>query len=72
MTDWQHYTGPLLIALGLCLGTGLATLTENEYTYASTIAVNSTYEVEMENMTSGEFVSFMDPESKATIKQTKY
>ena len=65
MTDWQHYTGPLLIALGLCLGTGLATLPENEYTYASTIAVNSTYEVQIENMTSGEFDRLMDNESKA-------
>lgn len=33
--------------------------------YASTIAVNSTYAVEVENMTSEEFDRLMDAESKA-------
>jgi hypothetical protein len=65
MTDWQHHTGPLLIALGLYLGIGLATYPENAYTYASTISVNSTYEVEVENMTSEEFDRLKDEESKA-------
>jgi hypothetical protein len=63
MTAWQQQTG-LLIAIGLCLGIGLATYPENAYTYASTIAVNSTYEVEVENMTSGQFDRLMDAESK--------
>ncbi|HZA42353.1 MAG TPA: hypothetical protein VE504_01125 [Nitrososphaeraceae archaeon] len=62
MTAWQQQTG-LLIAIGLCLGLGLATYSEN--TYASTIAVNSTYEVEVENMTSEQFDRLMDAESKA-------
>ena len=64
MTAWQQQTG-LLIAIGLCLGLGLATYSENTYTYASTIAVNSTYEVEVENMTSEQFDRLMDAESKA-------
>jgi hypothetical protein len=64
MTAWQQQTG-LLIAIGLCLGLGLATHPENTYTYASTIAVNSTYEVEVENMTSEQFDRLMDAESKA-------
>ena len=62
MTDWQHHTDPLLILVGLCLGIGLATYPENAYTYASTIAVNSIYEVEVENMTSEEFDRLMDDE----------
>ena len=65
MTDWQHHAGPLLVALGLCLGIGLATCPKNAYVHASTIAVNSTYEVEVENMTSEEFDRLMDAESKA-------
>ena len=65
MTDGQHHTDPLLIVLGLCLSIGLATSPENAYTYASTIAVNSTYAVEVENMTSEEFNRLMDAESKA-------
>ncbi|MGC2309344.1 MAG: hypothetical protein WA461_13145 [Nitrososphaeraceae archaeon] len=65
MTDWQHHTSPLLIVVGLCLGIGLATYPGNAYTYASTIAVNSTYAVEVENMTSEEFDRLMDAESKA-------
>jgi hypothetical protein len=66
MTSWQQQTGPyLLIAIGLCLGLGLATCPENIYTYASTIAINSTYEVEVENMTSEQFDKLMDAESKA-------
>ena len=65
MTDWQHHTGPLLIVLGLCLGIGLTTYPGNAYVYASTIAVNSTYAVEVENMTSEEFDRLMDAESKA-------
>ena len=55
MTDWQHHAGPLLVALGLCLGIGLATCPKNAYVHASTIAVNST----------GEFDRLMDAESKA-------
>jgi hypothetical protein len=60
MTVWQQQTGLLLIVIGLCLSVGLVT-----YTYASTIAVNSTYEIEVENMTSEEFDRLMDAESKA-------
>jgi hypothetical protein len=65
MTDWQHHTDPLLILVGLCLGIGLATYPENAYTYASTIAVNSTYAVEVENTTSEEFDRLMDAQSNA-------
>jgi surface antigen len=65
MTVWQQQTSPLLIAIVLCLGIWLATCIESTYTYASTIAVNSTYEVEVENMTSEQFDSLMDAESKA-------
>ena len=65
MTGWQQQTGPFLIAIGLCLGLGVATYPENTYTYASTIAVNSTYEVEVEYMTSEQFDRLMDAESKA-------
>ena len=68
MTAWQQQTGPFLIAIGLCLGLGLATYPENTSTYASTIAVNSTYEVEVENMTSEQFDRLMDAESKANDK----
>jgi hypothetical protein len=63
MTGWQQQTGPFLIAIGLCLGLGVATYPEN--IYASTIAVNSTYEVEVEYMTSEQFDRLMDAESKA-------
>ena len=38
---------------------------KNTYTYASTIAVNSTYEVEVENITSEQFDILMASESKA-------
>jgi hypothetical protein len=65
MTDWQHVAGPLSIVLGLCLGIGLATFPQNTYMYASTIAVNSTYSIEVENMTSEEFDVLRDAESKA-------
>jgi hypothetical protein len=65
MTDWQHHRDPLLIVLGLCLGIWLATYPENAYTYASNIAVNSTYAVEVENMTSEEFDRLMDAQSNA-------
>ena len=65
MTDWQHHTDPLLILVGLCLGIGLATYPENACTYASTIAVNSTYAVEVENTTSEEFDRLMDAQSNA-------
>jgi hypothetical protein len=65
MTAWQQQTGPFLIAIGLCLGLGLATYPENTYTYASTIAVNSTYEVEVENLTSEQFDILTAAESKA-------
>ena len=65
MTDWQHHTGPFLILVGLCLGIGLATYPENAYTYASTIAVNSTYTVEVENTISEEFDRLMDAQSNA-------
>ena len=65
MTAWQQQMGPFLIAIGLCLGLGLATYSENTYTYASTIAVNSTYEVEVENITSEQFDILMASESKA-------
>ncbi len=65
MANWQHHTSPLLIALDLCLGIGLAAYSENAYVFASTIAINSTYEVEVENMTSEEFDRLMDAESKA-------
>jgi|RhiMethySRZTD1v2_1073278.scaffolds.fasta_scaffold1530486_2 hypothetical protein len=71
MTDWQHRTGPLLIVVGLCLGVGLVTYPENAYTYASTIAVNSTYAVEVENMTSEEFDKLMDAESNANDQATQ-
>lgn len=64
MTAWQQQMG-LLITIGLCLGLGLATYSENTYTYASTIAVNSTYEVGVENITSEQFDRLMDAESKA-------
>ena len=64
MNAWQQQTG-LLIAIGLCLSIVLAAYPENTYTYASTIAVNSTYEVEVENMTSEQFDRLMDSESKA-------
>jgi hypothetical protein len=40
------------------------TYPESTYTYTSTIAVNSTYEIEVENMTSEEFDRLMDAESK--------
>ena len=46
-------------------GFGLATYSENSYTYASTIAINATYEVEVENMTSEQFDRLMNAESKA-------
>ena len=62
MTDWEHH---ILILVGLCLGIGLATYPENAYTYASTIAVNSTYTVEVENTTSEEFDRLMDAQSNA-------
>jgi hypothetical protein len=65
MTARQQQMGPFLIAIGLCLGLGLATYSENTYTYASTIAVNSTYEVEVENITSEQFDILMASESKA-------
>jgi hypothetical protein len=65
MTAWQQQTGLLLIVISLCLGIGLAKYPENAYTYASTIAINSTYEVEVENMTSEVFDRLMDAESKA-------
>lgn len=65
MTAPQQQMGPFLIAIGLCLGLGLATYSENTYTYASTIAVNSTYEVEVENITSEQFDILMASESKA-------
>jgi hypothetical protein len=55
----------ILLAIGLCLGLGLATYPENTYTYASIIAVNSTYEVEVENMTLEQFDRLRDAESKA-------
>ena len=58
----KQQTG-LLIAIGLCLGLGLAT--QQEKVYASTIAVNSTYEVEVENVTSEEFDRLMNAESTA-------
>ena len=64
MTDWQQQH-PFLILVGLCLGIGLATYPENAYTYASTIAVNSTYTVEVENTTSEEFDRLMDAQSNA-------
>lgn len=67
---WQLQTG-LLIAIGLCLGIGQATTQpESMYTYASTVAVNSTYEVEVENITSEEFDSLMDAESEANEQAT--
>jgi surface antigen len=65
MTDWQHYRDSLLIVLGLCLGIGLAIYPENAFTYASNIAVNSTYAVEVENMTSEEIDRLMDAQSNA-------
>jgi hypothetical protein len=65
MIAWQQQTGPFLIAIGLCLGFELATYSENSYTYASTIAINSTYEIEVENMTSEQFDRLMNAESKA-------
>ena len=65
MTARQQQMGPFLIAIGLCLGVGLVTYPENAYTYASTIAVNSTYEVEVENITSEQFDILMASESKA-------
>jgi hypothetical protein len=70
MTAWQQQTG-LLIAICLCLSLGPATYPENTYTYASTIAVNSTYEVEVENMTSEQFDRLMDAESKANDQTTQ-
>jgi hypothetical protein len=66
MTDWRHYTGPILIVLGFCLSLGLAILPENASVYASTIAINSTYEVEVEKMTAEEFDRLVDAESKAS------
>lgn len=65
MSNRKHYTGPLVIALGLSLSMGIMTYPENAYMYASTIAVNSTYEVEVENMTSEVFERLVDAESKA-------
>jgi hypothetical protein len=64
MTSWQQQTG-LLITISLCLSLGLSAYPENTYSYASTIAVNSTYEVEVENMTSEQFDRLRDAESKA-------
>jgi hypothetical protein len=63
MAARQQQTGLLLIVIGL--GIGLAKYPENAYTYASTIAINSTLEVEVENMTSEVFDRLMDSESKA-------
>lgn len=65
MSNWKHHTGTLVITLCLSLGMGILTCPENAYMYASTIAVNSTYEVEVENVTSEVFERLMDAESEA-------